>query len=471
MTHLTITLLYYMGKFIHFCKRSVLAGTLTLFDRGIYYGIHHSSILFASLDLSPGIMRHLVGFAGDRQKKAAFFSWIMLATTLCYMSIGLLFYLFRHQLQAFFFPKATHFVTFLPYAFITGYLLVINITLKAWCRALGHLVAPNFFQNVCMRLLMVGNIYLFARWHHTLVGLLQGGVACYVFVITCYAGYLSYHGELAWSWIGRYFDMAFVRSFLNYSLFTLLGHGVMVIMPRLDVVMVLGRCGEEAAAVYDAVVCVVLLLEIPSKVSKQVSEVKMATSLAQGDHRTLALHLQRTVCHLLLVWLFVFLLIHTNLDMFFNYMLGSHPNVCQLLLHQLFYLLSFAELVGGVFYISYTLLLLSDYYRLSLCTILLLALGGASNIACIRCWGVQGAAIATVGTMLFGMSMLCMVLWRYLHVQPFSRAFFSLLLLGALMGILTSCLPFSPLVRTFILVPLYLNITYMEGFWHLPKRT
>ncbi len=408
--------LYYVGKIVGFLNKVYLLPlVLGSSNLGLFLGVNALAHVLARFSLRQSIIRYFMYLGSDKQKKGAFWGWVFVATTLVYMFIIILFLVFKNALISFFSKNSPELITYLPLSFVLGYLMVFNITLKAWYTTLRQVVYPNFLQHIILQSLI--SLVIFLHYFEILSfrGLLLGMILPYTINIFLLIAYLWHIGELYINFDYRYFDRAFIYSFGVYSLF-MLGNSMALIAVRMDILMVLGICGKCKTAIYGTVASIALLLEIPNRVARQTTSPLFVEMLVSKNYDRLAISYKKYTLYQFFFGSVLFSLLYANLP----YLLYALPTEAINVSKQIFLLLAIGELIQNLFNTSYIILVLSNYFKLSIFTSLVLFLGLVANYFMIDKWGVVGAAGTTLGSLLVSGLFTCWVIWYKLGIHPFS---------------------------------------------------
>ncbi len=409
--------LYYVGKIIGFLNKVYLLPlVLVSSNLGLFLGVNALAHVLARFSLRKSIIRYSMYWRGDKQKKGAFLGWVFVATTLVYVFIVVLFLVFKNALISFFNKNSPELIIYLPLGFVLGYLIVFNITLKAWYTTLGRVVYPNFLQHIILQSLISLVILLHYFEILSFRGLLLGMILPYTINAFLLIAYLWHIGELYINFDCCYFDRAFIYSFGVYSLFMLMGSSMALIVVRMDILMVLGMCGKHKAGIYGTVASIAMLLEVLNRVAKQTTSPLFVEMLVSKNYDRLAISYKKYTLYQFFFSSVLFSLLYAN----HSYLLYALPTEAINVSKQIFLLLTIGELIQNLFNTSYTILLLSKYFKLSIFAFLVLFLGLVANYFMIGRWGLVGAAGATFGSLLVSGLFTCWVIWYKLGIHPFS---------------------------------------------------
>ena len=413
----SVLLLNYIGRILSAITNFILLPTyLGTSSLGLYAGMHHMVFLLAKIDLSQGILRYGPKYDGKKGGQAAFLGWVVVASTLLYGAlIGIAFF-FKGALITYFTPKAADIIYYLPWVALWGYVVLLNVTLKAYAIAFNRVFWPSFFQHVVLNVLLIGIIYGYGVGYYGFDLFLLGMACAYGINLLLLCFDLWQRGELRLSWDSRFFNLSFMRSFGRYSMITLVSGNLSMLMLRIDNIMVLAMCGKESETLYHSVVFLGLLLEIPMKVVKQTWGAHLVKLLNQKSYDDL-----QKVYKEVTYWQFAsstlcFMILYTYID----YLLFAFSKEDLAIMKGLFLCIGLSKLIDNIFRLGSEIVILSPYFTWGIVNALLLLLGIGNNYFMIRWIGVLGASIATGMTLLLGGGFSLFLIWYKLKINPWS---------------------------------------------------
>ncbi len=156
------------------------------------------------------------------------------------------------------------------------------------------------------------------------------------------------------------------------------------------------------------------------------------------------------------------------------YLLGNNLSVHDLLTllpseymagNQVVYILSTGVLFNMATGSNTSVLFYSDHYKAGLLMLFsLIVLAFMTNLAFIPIWGMEGAACATVlSLLLFNLSKFGYI-WAKMHMQPFdSRSLRNAMLIGACMLLYFVPMPFESAIVIIIIRSVLITVVYLSG--------
>ena len=461
-----VLLLNYIGRLLSAVNAFfLLPAFLSLEELGLFAGIHHMVFLLARFDLGQGIIRYGAKLRDNERGKAAFLGWMWVASTFFYFLVIAIFFACKSFLVTHFAPKAPDVIHYLPLILTLGYIVLMNVTLKAWYIALDRVLWPSVFQHVILNLLLIVLVICYGWGLLSFEQLLFATALPYIGNLGLLLGDLWRRGELFVCWDSQFFNKSFTHAFVLYTFFTLLASSMAMLMIRIDNIMVFGMCGKKAEGIYHTVAFMALLLEIPMKVVKQTSASHVVRLLEQQERKPLN-DLYKHVTH----WQFVltslcFVLLYTYIDC----ILYAFPADTVAVMKQLFLLLGIAKLIDNLFRMGSEILLLSRYFMWSIVSGGLVLLGTFANYRLILSMGMYGASLATGMTLLIGGSISSGLIWHRLGIHPWSWSL--LCWIGITLVVLGTLVIVPPLPNVWLDIlmrTIFILAVYGGGYWYRP---
>lgn len=412
-----VLLINYVGRLFAAAITFFLLPTfLSLPQIGLYGGIHHMVFFFARLNLGQSIIFYGARLKGRQQEKTAFLGWGWFSSTLFYLFVLGLFFVFKSPLIAFFSLKASSLGKYIPLVLFLGYIVMLNVVLKSWAIALGRVVWVSFFQHVVINLLLIVLIVCYGWGWISFKQLLCGTSLPYMINLLLLLGELWWKRELNFSYDRRIFNRSFIFSFLKYSFFTLLSSSMAMFMIRIDNLMVFSMCGQNAEGMYHTITFMVLLLEVPIKVVKQTRASGVVQFFEKNDYEGLGVLYKKVTRWQFIVTGICFILLYSCID----YILVAFPKEVVSEMKQIFFFLGIAKLLDSLCRMASEILLLSRHFIWATLSGALLVFGTIANYYMINEMGVQGAPLATVLMLLLGGGINALIVWKKLGLHPLS---------------------------------------------------
>ena len=122
--------LYCAGRILSFLTSAyVLPWAMEAEVLGLYSGVQSLGYILARFDIGASVVRYFVRLEDNTKKKAAFFTGVLLTTTLVYLLAIAPFFIGREFIVGFFSKRAVEMVGYLPLIMVLGYVIVLNVTI------------------------------------------------------------------------------------------------------------------------------------------------------------------------------------------------------------------------------------------------------------------------------------------------------------------------------------------------------
>ena len=456
------TILIYTGIGIGFLSKVLILYFLPLEEYGML-GLLTSTMVIGSELSQFGVARLVYRFFPHYKRTEAgeggFTTFVIIYTLAGYLVAILLVLLLKPALLASFGQNsplfASQFYLLIP-AMLAHTLYRVG---EAFARSHLRSVLPTFSQEVLVRLSQMTMVALYAYKHISFQGFVMGYMMSFFLSGTIIIGYLVQQGKVRISLKLGYLRPRVLKVLLRYCLLTSLAFVAYFIVLRVDQFMIGSLIGEAAAGTYDIAYYLVILLLTPARSMASITLPLFSNHLkARRMDEVRKLHLRSSATSLVLAQL-IFMLMYVNSAAAFQ-LLPKVAEARSVLLYLGLGNLSSALSMGLRF-----IVINSRHYKFDLFTnILLIAVVVASNLVMIPWMGIDGAAIATAGSLILYNGITFFFAWRTFGIQSLTRQTFWTLLLGAgslWLGLQIPSLAnpwLDMILRTAIMLPLYLGI-------------
>lgn len=435
---------------------------------------------FALLATQSSAVRYFPYFKTDDGRDRGFI-WMVLGVPLVGLVLfSLLYYLLREPLVDYFTSDdkvggalfQQHYLLVLPMMAFTMYMTVCEV----YCTLKQRVAVPRMIRELMLRaLLCLAYILYGVGVVGTLSQFLFLFVACYGVCMALGFGYIGHLAPQAFTSSIALPDTAVRKDFLSYTVLTLLSALGSNLVTRLDLFMVSAQMGLDYAGIYSIAFFMVAVIEMPSRSLTAMSSPMVSAALHRQDELEVQ-RLYRTVSlQQLLVGLIFFALIWINIDFIFSIIPNSSVYAQG---KWVVFILGIGRLVDLSFSFGNAVLRYSRYYIWSLAYTLIVALLTVLlNLVLIERMGMEGAAVATLITLLVSYLFQQVTLWNKLRLSPITVEhawLFGILAavigLSALFGDSTSPLTLA-IKNTLVLTSMYLLLRRTPSFRLLLKET
>ncbi len=420
---------------------------------------------FAQLGLPQGILKFLPTFDSNDQKKKEFLGFTMIMAFIGYLLLLLLVYVFKDQIQTYFSRKSPLFVQYFEVSLVvTFFLLFIQIS-EAYSRALLKSVPPVLFRDVVLRLLTTISIVLYGFEVIEFTLFINLFMILYGVVLVCHVVHFLSIKALKIGLRFEKFSNADLKKILKYGAFTLIGASGTQIVLQVDSLMVAGIEGLDATGIYAIAFFIGTVIEIPKRSITQITTPLISQAFQRGDMREVALLYRQTSINQLIIGGLLWLGVWANLDSIYYLM----PNSDQYILgFNVVLLIGLGKLTDMLFGVNGEIIVMSKYYKFNVFAVAFLAaVLVVGNSLLIPRYGIDGAAMASLGAMLlFNLTKFVFVFVKF-GIQPFSSKTALFLVVAALVGLLNSVIPqfenvyLDVVLRSMLITTLLIGPTYL----------
>ena len=305
---------------------------------------------------------------------------------------------------------------------------------------LYKIVFPEVVNNLLYKLFLPVIIVLgFLNWIH--IDVVIWAILIFFFIsIFLLMVYIRRKGGFS----GKGVDMGALvaskkREIISFATFNWMGGISASLAFRVDMIMLSAMLGFSSNGVYALLLFISNVIDIPRKSLTRIINPVMATAFAENDSDRVQDLYRKASISLMVPSMFLFLLLWVLLPEF-DKMAGGKgifaPN------WELFVLLGAGRLVDMVFSNNTEIIRYSQYYRLNLVFIIILALANVVlNYYFILAYGITGAALATFLAFVLYNVLKAAFLYLKFGYTPFDRGLVPLLILAALSVIFNHLIP------------------------------
>ena len=407
---------------------------------GLFRQIQSAALLIVPLSIlgmSATANRYLPLYK-NKERYGDFVTVILILTTIGAIISGAILVLFKESIQTFFEDKSPMVNEYYP-VFLG---LVIVITFVAlWegiSRANLEVVIPSLAKEVFLRVAMSVVVVLFG------IGLISIDQSVYsllvnyalVLLIILFSSYKKGFIKL------RFRKVHFVpitKEVSNYALFALLGAASSAIVVNIDIQMISSLMGLAATGIYSIAFYMAVVIELPRRSLLGISEPIISKAIHDKDMDLVSSMNQRISLNLTIAGAFLFLLISVNLTEIFamipktkDYELGYYVVL----------IIGAAKMLDMLFGANGQIIVMSQYYRFNIITVLLLAAFTVLlNLLLIPKFGLEGAAIASLlSILIFNIIKSWFVWWKF-KLPPFNMKSLLVLAIAGAVYLVVSIIP------------------------------
>lgn len=356
--------------------------------------------------------------------------------------------------------------------YITALALAYFELFFSWQKVQMHSVFGNFMKEVFPRITVMGLLFcLYFDWFtiNTFIYAVVGMYFLRTFIMSLYAFYLR-PPVLRF---GKLFNFSAV---IKYSALIIIAGSVGSIILEIDKTMIGKLLSIENVAFYSVAIYIATVIGVPARSMSQITGPITAKLLNEKNTKELEVLYKKSSLNLFIVSGFIFLLIVLNINQLY-FLIKPEYSVAVYVV----FIVSIAKLSDNVIGNINAILFNSNYYRIVLLFgVILAAVTIALNFLLIPNYGINGAAFATIISILFYNSLKIIFVYRTFKLLPFTLATLKVLILILLVVLVFYFwdFPFHPifniglksLLITFVFVPVVYVFKFSEEINILLKK-
>ncbi len=414
-----VTIIAYTGAIIGYLNKVFLFTNFLDTDQvGLANLMITISLIYAQVAAmgSRNIITRFFPFFNDPENHHHGFLFGVMALAMSGFVITTLLFLFLRQPFALLYQDSSPLlVEYAVYLIPLGLATLFFNIFESYLRCVYRNTFPTLAHEVLLRLLVTVSITLFALNVISFPGFVAVYVGAYCLPPILLIVYSSLQGLLALKPQWTPLMQRLGKIMLVYGLYSLLNNLSGFLLISVDSLMVAGMIDLGAAGIYTTMIFMTSVMLIPYR-----SMVKVSGPLIAGFWKTRSMKqmkemYQKASASNLVVGTTLFLLLWVNLDAIFHFMTPEYAAG-----KYVFLLLGIGKLFDMSAGLNATILITSKKYRYDLFfTVSMVVFALLSNLVFIPLWGIEGAAFASMLTlMLFNCLRIAFINYHF-NIQPF----------------------------------------------------
>ncbi len=389
-----------------------------------------------------------------------FFFWIFLIPALGYLLSATGIVLLEDNFIKLFNKDTSMISTILPMIVVLVLFMMMQSLFESVAANHGRITIPNFIREVVVRLLILLFAFLFFK------KIISFSLFCWLLTGAYLIGALSsliYVGRL--TPISLKPDFKFISEHpevksdaIKFTLWFFIVNAVGLIINKIDFLMISASKSLADTAVYSIGFYLAVLIEIPKRTIMQISNPIFAEHMKNLNVPKINSLYKQLANNQLLIGSILFLLIWLNVDTAFHIMPnGQYYKAGKMVV---FYI-GIGKLFEMVGITTSPIMSNSKFYAWGLITSLIMIFSAVGlNLWLIPLLGIDGAAIATVLTFIFGYGFVMLLIYIKMKIHPFTVSQLKTILLLAIFIPLATYLNLAqnPIVDSFLKTPLMLAL-------------
>lgn len=359
-------------------------------------------------------IRYFPKFRDKANKHNSFNTFILTVPLVGYLLIMLLAYLFRQPIFNYYEQESALFPENFGYALFMGFFLMYFDVLDSYLRSLYKTVIPYTLRNIVLRLLWFSTYLMFYMGWVDFQGFLNIYVNAYGVGILIMLFYLYKLGELKFSFSFKKFTKPMLKEIMKYGAFSIMNKGAAFINKRIDIFMV-GARGLAGAAVYGVGFSIANAIAVPFNSVMRIASSVISDLWEKEDLVELRKLYKATSNNQLALSLWIYLGVLVNIDNIFDILPVEYAGGKSVVL-----IIGLMKVIDVSMGLNGIIIQFSKYYKISFyANIMLVGLTISTNAYFIPLYGIKGAAIATLISIVIKNIYQTGFLWYKVKAQPF----------------------------------------------------
>ena len=355
-----------------------------------------------------------------------------------FLSITLLFFLFRQLIIGYYIKESTLIVNYYYYIIPLGFFTLLFNLFNAYLTSLYKTVVPSFIQDFLLRLLITVTILGYA-WHFysfevflLLFVVVNCSVALFLLVYITWLKQFFIRPELT------PLKKKPLKQMVQYGFYALLGNISGTVIISIDAMMIGHYLGLGDVGIYTTAAYIASVILIPGRSLYKIALPQIADFWKTENTKALA-NLYKQVTRMnLVIGCLLFIGIWANLDNMFALLPKVYSQGRYVILF-----LGMARLFDLATGINGHILITSSKYRSDLIlNIILSVLTIFTNLIFIPVYGIAGAALATMLSYVLINLLRLILVWYWFRMQPFNKTSVQILALAAFSYVMGISLPY-----------------------------
>jgi len=425
-----ITVISYLGAGIGYLNKILLFTNFLSAEQvglaNILISVAAIYAQFSALGM-PGVTLRFFPYFKDKEKQHhGLLFWTSLVSLFGFLIITLLFFLFNPTIVSYYSEKSPLLVDYFFYLIPLGLATVYYNLFEVFLRSLMKTVVPTIINELVLRILITLSISLYAlnivSFHEFVM--IYVGVNCSATLILLI--YMAFLKQLLlkpeWSNVTK----RFFKIVINFGLFAILGNMSYILMNNIDALMVASMLGLSDTGVYTTVFFIATVMLIPYRSLARVASPLVAQFWKNREMQKLHDLYKKVTLMNMIAGCFLFLGLWVNIDNIFHFIPKEYYSG-----KYVFLFLGLGRLFDMATGINGIILVTSKKYRYDLLfTILLIGVMIVLNLLFIPKYGIEGAAFATMLSIITLNTLRITYIWSVFGMQPFDLKSAWVILIG-----------------------------------------
>lgn len=411
-------------------------------------------------------MRFFPYFKDEKTGNHGFLFYYLLFPTVGVVLMTALYLGLRGPIESYFGEKSPLFNEHFYYVLPMMVVLAFWVWFENYANINMRIAVPKAVREVGMRLMMLGIYLAYGFGLISVTGLIVGFILCYGVCMLISGAYSLHIGDRTLRHDWNFITPELKSKVLKYAGFLMLATISGNVIQQMDVFMLSGVKGLYSAGIYTIVIYMAEIVNMPSRNITPISTPLAAEAMKEGNTARAQQLYRQVSIHQMLASTVLLMIVWINLDNIFA-IIPNGEKFAEGRWAVLF--LGLSKVVYGTLNFGNTLISFSKYYYWTLfIAIILAAISIGSNLYFIPLYGLSGAALASLLTVLVSYAYQQYIVQVKIKTNPFSFKHVWILvilcILFAVNWIIPSLLSVSPwldgLVRTVIVMGVAIVLVY-----------
>lgn len=395
--------LTYVGVAIGYVNLLYLFPTyLSLEQLGLYRLVQDMAILampLAHAGLVHGVIKYMPEFKRNSTAYRNFTGSVLATAFLAFLVLGLGFYALQPLITKAYASKSPELTQHFLLVYLLIGLMAFTAIAEAFFRAILETVLPNLLREVGIRLLTTLTLLAYiAGWlnfSQLLYSLLfVYGTGLLILLLVLYQKKVLRPAFSFWQ-----LPAGFLKNLIKYSLIMVPSASGLMMVGKIDFLMIGAYIGPTATGIYTISFYIATIIEMPKRALAQLITPLYARAFKRNHQYTIERLYKQSALSQQMIAQWVFLGIVINLVPLYHLI----PKGEELQLgFWVVWIAGLAKVADASFGLNGELIVMSRYYRFILMAMIgLILIAVLSNLVLIPAFGINGAALATMLTLLY----------------------------------------------------------------------
>ncbi|HEY4797753.1 MAG TPA: polysaccharide biosynthesis C-terminal domain-containing protein, partial [Bacteroidia bacterium] len=366
-------------------------------------------------------------YFNDKQRQHhGFLFWTSFISLLGFMIVTLLFVLFQSSVVSYYSERSPLLVEYIFYLIPLGLATLFYTLFETYLRSLMKTIVSTLVNEIVLRLMVTLSISLYAlklvTFHEFVI--IYVGVNCLAAVILLV--YMAYLKQLLFKPEWSTTTKRFFHIILNFGFYSVLGNMSYILVSNIDSMMVASMVGLKETGVYTTIFFIATVMIIPYRSITRVASPLVAQFWKKRKLDEMHSLYKKVALLNIIIGCLLFLGIWVNMDNLFSFMPKEYAQG-----KYVFLFLGLGRLFDMATGINGFILVTSKKYRYDLFfALLLIGLTIGLNYFLIPLYGIIGASIATMCTLvIINLFRILFILFAF-KMQPFDMRSVVVMLVG-----------------------------------------